>query len=174
MSSSVNPCVGKLVWIGLATVAPVWAIWPWNTCKLRKGFKSASSWSITSPPCNHIVPILQWECNEKTWSKEWTWFCSLLAMSSCQRSALTLGGGDVSVTRQIVLWFLTTSLKVPLPQCDCYLAVAQLDSPEDSSFATQDWATVPMPWTRSLSLALGLKFLSKAQVARQCTRHCSQ
>jgi len=86
--------------------------------------KSASSWSITSPPCNHIVSILQWECNEKTWSKEWTWFCSLLAMSSCQRSALTLGGGDVSVTRQIVLWFLTTSLKVPLPQCDCYLAVA--------------------------------------------------
>ena len=124
MSSSVNPCVGKLVWIGLATVAPVWAIWPWNTCKLRKGFKSASSWSITSPPCNHIVPILQWECNEKTWSKEWTWFCSLLAMSSCQRSALALGDGDVSVTRQIVLWFLTTSLKVPLPQCDCYLAVA--------------------------------------------------
>ena len=65
MSSSVNPCVGKLVWIGLATVAPVWAIWPWNTCKLRKGFQVCLILkyylSALQPHSPHSPVRVQWE-----------------------------------------------------------------------------------------------------------------
>ena len=108
-----------------------------NTCEqgdtqaLVRVSESASTWSITSAPQPH--------------SFQFPKYGSAMRRNSapCKRSASALGAGDVTVTRQIVPRFLTTSscqclgvyccvgpVVQPrlLCQCDCYLAMAELES----------------------------------------------
>ena len=177
LPSSVNPCEGVLVPMG----CPCAGFMPlWNTCEqgdtqALPGFPSPPQLEVLPPPRNHTVSSPSMEV---------------------QKICFRTGCWDVTVTRQIVPRFLTTSscqclgvyccvgpvrwYKAPLPQCDCYLAKAELESfyvPVDLDwlqFCHRRLSHCPNFFDgRLLSLALGL-LLSKDQVARQCTRHCSQ
>ena len=89
-----------------------------GTSKLCQGFRVRLNLKYYLRPATTLFPAQVRECNEKR-------FCSLQ-----KRSASVLGAGDVTVTRQIVPRFLTTS------SCQCLGVYCCVGPVVEGAFAT--------------------------------------
>lgn len=182
------PCSGRIPCQALLTPARVYWF-PWvaparalclfetpaskGTPKLCQGFRVRLNLKYYLRPATTQFPAQVWKCKRSASALgAGRWLLPVrLSQGSWQHHPANASVFTVVLAR----WY-----KAPLPQCDCYLAKAELESfyvPVDLDwlqFGHRRLSHCPNFFDgRLLSLALGL-LLSKDQVARQCTRHCSQ